>query len=325
MKNKIIITIAFVLLGGFLLIKIITLPPEVKTAKLVEINEGATAKDVAKILEEKGIIKNDDWFLYLTKRYNIQEKLQSGIYEFSGRTPLKKVILKIVKGEVFLVRVTIPEGYTIREIAELLEKKKLVKQEEFIRYALENKKLEGMLFPDTYFFPHKVSVEAITSTMFRRFKTVFEEIYGEPITDANFEKVKEIVTIASIVEEEAMYDDEKMIIAGIIYKRLKKGMPLQSCSTVIYALGKPKARLSTNDLKIKSEYNTYTHRGLPPGPICNPGINSLRAAINPQKTDYLYFVSMGNGRNYFSKTYQEHILATKRFLSSDTIPDTSLQ
>lgn len=325
MKNKIIITIAFVLLGGFLLIKIITLPPEVKTAKLVEINEGATAKDVAKILEEKGIIKNDDWFLYLTKRYNIQEKLQSGIYEFSGRTPLKKVILKIVKGEVFLVRVTIPEGYTIREIAELLEKKKLVKQEEFIRYALENKKLEGMLFPDTYFFPHKVSVEAITSTMFRRFKTVFEEIYGEPITDANFEKVKEIVTIASIVEEEAMYDDEKMIIAGIIYKRLKKGMPLQSCSTVIYALGKPKARLSTNDLRIKSEYNTYTHRGLPPGPICNPGINSLRAAINPQKTDYLYFVSMGNGRNYFSKTYQEHILATKRFLSSDTTPDTSLQ
>ncbi len=296
-----------------------------QTARLVEVNEGATAEDVAKALEEKGVIRNDDWFLYLTNKYRVQEKLQAGIYEFSGRTSLKKVILKIVRGEVVLVRVTVPEGYTIREIAELLERKKLAGSEEFIKYALENKKLEGMLFPDTYFFPHSVSVEAIAATMFRRFKAVFEEVYGEPVTDANFHKVKEIVTVASIIEKEATYKDEKPIIAGIIYKRLKKKIPLQSCSTVIYALGRSKARLSTSDLKVKSQYNTYTHRGLPPGAICNPGLDSMQAAIKPEKTDYMYFVAMGDGRNYFSRTYREHVAATERFLSSATKPETAAE
>lgn len=324
MKNKVISVIIVVLVLGALAIKIITLPPEVKTAKLIEIPEGATAENVAKILEEKGIIKNDDWFLFLTRRYNVQEKLQAGIYEFSGRTPLKEVIRKIAKGEVILVRVTIPEGSTIKEIADILEKKQLVSKDEFIKYALEYKKLEGMLFPDTYLFPHKISVEAIAKTMYKRFKEVFEEIYGQPVNDENFKKVKEIVTVASIVEKEAMYDSERRIIAGIIYKRLKKNIPIQSCATVIYATEKPRARLTTSDLKVKSPYNTYTHRGLPPGPICNPGLSSLKAALNPEKTDYLYFVSMGDGRNYFSKTYSEHLTAIKTFLSSSTSPETSV-
>ncbi|MDD3726675.1 MAG: endolytic transglycosylase MltG, partial [Candidatus Ratteibacteria bacterium] len=315
-----------VLVSGTLVIKVITLPPEVKTAKLVEIPEGANAVDVAKLLQEKGIIKNDDWFLYLTKRYNVQEKLQAGIYEFSGRTPLKEVIKKLSHGDVILVRVTVPEGSTVKDIADILEKKELVSKEEFIEYALETKKLEGMLFPDTYLFPHKTSVEAIASTMYKRFRQVFEEVYGEPVTDTNFQKVKEIVTVASIVEKEAGYDSERRIIAGIIYKRLKKNMPIQSCATVIYATGKQKSRLSTSDLKVRSPYNTYIHRGLPPGPICNPGLSSLKAAINPAKTDYLYFVSMGDGRNYFSKTYTEHLTAIKSFLSSDTTtPDTSVK
>ncbi|MCM8821089.1 MAG: endolytic transglycosylase MltG [Candidatus Omnitrophica bacterium] len=324
MKSKITAIIIAVLILGTIAIKIITLPPEVKTAKLVEIQEGANAVDIAKLLEEKGIIKNDDWFLYLTKRYNVQKKLQAGIYEFSGRTTLKEVIRKIVKGEVILVRVTVPEGSTTKEIADILERKELVSKDEFIKYALETKKLEGMLFPDTYLFPHKTSVEAIASTMYKRFKNVFEDIYGEPITDTNFKKVKEIVTIASIVEKEAMYDSERKIIAGIIYKRLERKIPIQSCATVIYATGKPRARLSTSDLKVKSPYNTYTHRGLPPGPICNPGLSSLKAALNPAKTEYLYFVSMGDGRNYFSKTYSEHISAIKTFLSSETSQETKI-
>ena len=323
MKNKAISIVLAVLILGTLLIKIITLPPKIQTAKLVEIPEGATAEDIAKTLEEKGVIKRAGWFLYLTKRHNIQGKLQAGIYEFSGRTPLKEVIKKLVYGEVVLVRITIPEGSTIKDIAEILERKELCRKEEFISYAMDNKKLEGMLFPDTYLFPHKTSVEAIASTMYKRFKNVFEELYGEPITDANFKKVKEIVTVASIVEKEAMYDSERRIIAGIIYKRLKRHIPIQSCATVVYALGKPKARLSNSDLKVKSPYNTYTHRGLPPGPICNPGLSSLKAALNPEKTDYLYFVSMGDGKNYFSKTYSEHLTAIKTFLSSSTQSETS--
>jgi len=323
MKSKIISIVLAVVILGTLLIKIITLPPKIKIATLVEIHEGATAEDIAKILEEKGVIKRAGWFLYLTKRHNIQGKLQAGIYEFSGRTPLKEVIKKLVYGEVVLVRITIPEGSTIKDIADILEKKELCTKEEFINYAMDNKKLEGMLFPDTYLFPKEISVEAIASTMYKRFKNIFEELYGEPITDTNFKKVKEIVTIASIIEKEAMYDNERRIIAGIIYKRLKKHIPIQSCATVLYALGKPKARLSNSDLKVKSPYNTYTHRGLPPGPICNPGLSSLKAALNPEKTDYLYFVSMGDGKNYFSKTYSEHLAAIKTFLSSSTQSETT--
>lgn len=323
MRNRIISITVVVFVLGVLFMKVITLPPNLKTAKLVEIPEGATAVEIARRLEEKHVVKKANWFLYLTNRYGSQGKLQAGIYEFSGRTPLKKVISMIVRGEVVLIRVTVPEGYTVKEIAELLENKKLVDSREFIQYARDNKKLEGMLFPDTYFFPHNVSTEAIASTMFRRFMNVFGEIYGKEITDSNFKKVREIVTIASIVEKEAMYSNEREIIAGIIYKRLKKDMPIQSCSTVIYALGMPKSRLSGKDLNIKSLYNTYVHRGLPPGPICNPGFSSLKAAVNPKKTDYLYFVSMGDGRNYFSKTYQEHLAASKRFLSSGTASETS--
>jgi len=322
-RNRIISITVGVLVLGVLLMKAITLPPDLRTARLVEIPEGATAVEIARRLEEKRVVKKANWFLYLTNRYGLQGKLQAGIYEFSGRTPLKKVISMIVKGEVVLIRITVPEGYTVKEIAGLLENKKLVDSREFIQYARDNKKLEGMLFPDTYFFPHNVSTEAIAGTMFRRFMNVFGEIYGKEITDSNFKKAREIVTIASIVEKEAMYSNEREIIAGIIYKRLKKDMPIQSCSTVIYALGMPKSRLSGKDLNIKSPYNTYVHRGLPPGPICNPGFSSLKAAVNPKKTDYLYFVSMGDGRNYFSKTYQEHLAASKRFLSSGTASETS--
>ncbi|MBN1446190.1 MAG: endolytic transglycosylase MltG [Candidatus Omnitrophica bacterium] len=323
MKNKAISIAIVVLALGFIVIKAVTMPPRLKNARLVEIPEGALAEEIAKSLEQTGVIREADWFLYLTNRYNVQEKLQSGIYEFSGRTSLKKVISRIVKGEVVLIRLTVPEGYTLKEIAQLLERKKLAGSEEFIKYAEGIKKLEGMLFPDTYFFPHNVSAEAIASTMYRRFKNVFEDLYGEPVTDSNFSKVKEIVTIASIVEKEAMYASEREIIAGIIYKRLKKNMPIQSCSTVLFALGTPKSRLSGKDLNVKSPYNTYTHKGLPPGPICSPGLSSLKAAVNPRKTDYLYFVSMGDGRNHFSSTYREHLNASKTFLSSETKPETS--
>ncbi len=321
-KNKFRLILTILLLTGALTTKIVTLPPLLKKAQLVEIPEGVNASEVAKLLEEKRVIKKAKWFLFWTKKYNNQKKIKAGIYEFSGRTPLKKVILKLVKGEVTLVKLSIPEGYTIREIGAVIEKKNLAKKEDFIKYANE-KKLEGFLFPDTYFFPHKVSVEAIASTMLTRFKDVFEDVYGENITDKNFTKVKEIITVASILEKEAKSKNEREIIAGIIYKRLQRNIPIQSCATVIYLLEKPKARLSYKDLKIKSEYNTYLHRGLPPGPISNPGKVSIQAAIKPRKTDYLFFVSKGNGNNHFSKTYPEHQQAINLYLTSNTQAETS--
>ncbi len=169
MKNKALSIIIAVLILGTLIIKAITLPPKVKIAKLIEIPEGSNAVDVAPLLEKNGIIKNTGWFLYLTKRYNVQQKLQAGLYEFSSRTSLKEVIRRIVQGEVILVKVTIPEGSTIQDIAVILDRKGLISKEEFIKYAIEYKNLEGLLFPDTYLFPHIISVEAITNTMFKQF------------------------------------------------------------------------------------------------------------------------------------------------------------
>jgi len=319
MKNKKILLTIFI--SGILIfvwgiIKIITFPPLVSPAKLVEIPENSTAYQIAEILYKNRVIKKISWFLYITNKMKVQDKLKSGIYEFSGRIPLKKVVEKLVKGEVKLVKVTIPEGTNIMEIGEILKKKGVIKnKDEFISYAKE-KKLEGFLFPDTYLFPLNSSVESVSHYMWERFNEVWKKLTGEEITDENYKKVKKIVTVASIVEKEAIFPDEKRIIAGIIYKRLKKGLPIQSCATVEYAIGNHKPRLTEKDLKIKSPYNTYLFRGLPPTPICNPGRTSLKASLNPRKTEYLYFLSMGNGRNHFSKTYKEHLRAKRIYFSN---------
>jgi len=324
MKNKkilLLISISGILIFGWGIIKIITLPPLVSPAKLVEIPENSTAYQIAEILYKNKVIKKISWFLYITNKMKVQDKLKSGIYEFSGRTPLKKVVEKLVKGEVKLVKVTIPEGTNIMEIGEILEKKGVIKnKDEFISYAKE-KKLEGFLFPDTYLFPLNSSVESISRYMLERFNEVWKELTGGEINNENYKKIKKIVTIASIVEKEAIFPDEKRIIAGIIYKRLKKGLPIQSCATVEYALGYHKSRLTEKDLRIKSPYNTYLYKGLPPTPICNPGKTSLKASLNPKKTEYLYFLSMGNGRNHFSKTYREHLRAKRIYFSKGNRKD----
>lgn len=308
---------------GFVLIKLITLPPYIPT-KLIEIPENKNAYEIAKILKEENVIKSIKWFLFWTNRYNVQKKLKSGIYEFSGRNDLKKVIEKLVKGEIALVKITIPEGATIYDISEIIYRAHLIKnKKDFVEYAKKNK-LEGFLFPDTYYFPYNISIEGICLKMWNNFKRVFEELYDEEINERNWNEVKRIVTVASIVEKEASLPMERKIIAGIIYKRLKKNIPIASCATVEYALGYRKKRLTNSDLKIKSPYNTYIHKGLPPTPICNPGKDSLLAAIYPEKTDYMFFLSKGDGTNYFSKTYSEHLSAIKIYLSNKSNSETPL-
>lgn len=315
--KKLILFTSSILFLGFLIIKIITFPPYTPR-KLIEIPANANAYEIGKLLKEEGIIKNVKWFLFWTNRYNVQKKLKAGIYEFKGRNSLKNVIEKLVKGEIAVVKVTIPEGSTIYDIAKILQKTGLVKETNyFLEYAIKNK-LEGFLFPDTYYFPYNISVDGICEKMWKKFKNIFESLYGKEINMENWKEVKKIVIIASIVEKEASLLYERKIIAGIIYKRLKKNIPIASCATVEYALGYRKKRLSNSDLKIDSPYNTYKYKGLPPTPICNPGKESLIAALYPIKTDYMFFLSKGDGTNYFSKTYLEHLEAIKTYLSDKT-------
>jgi len=321
--KKTLLIAAGVLVGGFLLIKLITLPPLVRNAKLVEIPEKANAAQIAWILQDEHVIRSQRWFLFWTHRTGAQNKLEAGVYEFYGRTPLRTVIRKLVKGQVAMIRITVPEGSTCADIGRILEAKKVSTREEFQEYAAREK-LEGYLFPDTYLFPLNVSKETVANKMLATFRKKMEEYYGD-VSRTNEAEVRKLTTVASIIEKEAELDSERPIIASIIYNRLRKRMPLQCCATVEYTLGKHKSRLTASDLRVKSPYNTYLHYGLPPAPICNPGGRSLLAAFRPSRTDYLFFVTKGDGSHFFSRTHAEHLAARRQFLDAGTPVDTAVQ
>ncbi|MBQ4178445.1 MAG: endolytic transglycosylase MltG, partial [Elusimicrobia bacterium] len=198
-----------------------------------------------------------------------------------------------------------PEGFNIKQIAKVLAENKICDEEKFINLATEQN-MEGFLFPNTYFLLPQMDEQEIIKVMneeFNRFWTIDREARLKQINKSK----KDIIILASIVEKEAIADSERPIIAGVFLNRLSKGMRLESCSTVLYAMGINKARLSFEDLKFESPYNTYRYKGLPPGPICNPGAEAIDAVLYPQATDSLYFVSKGNGTHYFSSTFEQHI------------------
>jgi len=210
--------------------------------------------------------------------------------------------------------VTIPEGLTIKEIAEILEKKGVCPKEEFLQYTTSPDVLkkyniffptaEGFLFPDSYEFFTNSSPEVIFDRMCRRFWQIYLDLkrrYKTNLSDST------IIILASIVEREAKVDYERPIIASVFLNRLKKGMRLESCATIEYLLKERKKILSREDLKINSPYNTYRYKGLPPTPICNPSKKSLEAVLNPKKTDYYYFFTKNGITHIFSKTYSEHL------------------
>jgi len=286
---------------------------------LVEIPKNLMASDVAVLLKEKGIIKNTRLFLKVLNRNHTDRKLRSGIYEFSGKPYIYDVIQKLLKGEIAYIKLVFPEGITCHEIGRILEQENICSSSEFDEFA-KKESLEGYLFPDTYKFPYGVSKEAVAKKMVERFWEIIQQIHPDA-TKLNQTELKKIVIIASIVEKEAEINSERPVIAGIFYNRLRKNMPLQSCATIKYVIGNKKS-LNMQDVKTRSPYNTYLHRGLPPGPICNPGKESLKAAINPAKTSYLFFVSKGDGTHYFSNTYSEHLSAKNYYITGDSFSDT---
>jgi UPF0755 protein len=229
-----------------------------------------------------------------------------------------EVFRKLATGRVFVHIVTVPEGKTLIEIAELMEREGLSSRKEFLSAASDAsavrdlapkaRNLEGFLFPATYQFPRRVTSERIVETMVKRFREVLGRIQKEQDA-ADGGSVSAVVTLASLVEKEAKVAEERPLVAGVFQNRLRRGMALQCDPTVIYALeleNRYGGSLSSKDLKFKSPYNTYRNAGLPPGPIANPGEASLRAALHPSGADYLYFVSNAQGGHVFSRTLAEH-------------------
>jgi len=290
--------------------------------KAIRVERGAPLRRVAEKLKAKGIISSERGFLFTAWVRGAERNTQAGEYEFSPAMSPVTIIGMLKRGEVKGYRVTVPEGYTIRQIAALLERKGLAKSSEFITDAHESalvkelglpgKSLEGYLFPDTYRLQKGMGATDIIRVMTSRFKAVYNGEFKRAAKRRGMSMAK-VVTLASIIEKETNDPAERAVISSVFHNRLSRGIKLQSDPTVIYAISAFDGNIRRKDLKIKSPYNTYVNYGLPPGPIANPGRESIRAAIEPAKTKYLYFVSKNDGTHYFSRSYKEHTNAVNKY------------
>ncbi|WP_297058565.1 endolytic transglycosylase MltG [Thermosulfurimonas sp.] len=300
----------------------ITSPVSHKPApQVVFIPPDTPVKEVAHILKERKLIRST-WAFYLEGlRLGVLDKLKAGEYELSPHLSPAQILEKLARGEVITHIVTIPEGYNVWEIARLLDRAGLVSRREFLSLAfnatfahslgIPGPSVEGFLFPDTYYLVKGLSPAEIIKIMVSHFWKVWAK-YEKRAQEMGV-SVYEVVTLASIVEKEAVFSREKPLIAAVYWNRLRRGMPLQADPTVRYALKRFRGRLYYKDLRVANPYNTYRYPGLPPTPIANPGEDSLRAVLYPAKVPYLYFVSKGDGTHYFSSTYREHLRAVRRY------------
>ncbi|MCD6133852.1 MAG: endolytic transglycosylase MltG [Deltaproteobacteria bacterium] len=284
--------------------------------KYMSIERGEKVKDIIRRLHEEKIIKKPDWFYYYVILSGISKRIKAGMHRFSTHLTPKEVGMELISSKPPVIKVTIPEGYTIEQIAEVLDSSHVIRKEEFLE-TCNNKKfvhslvketsLEGFLFPDTYIFYRGEKAEQIIRTMVNRFNEVYSRL--SPSKNDRYK----ILKIASIVEKETAKNEEKAEVSAVIYNRLKKGIKLCMDSTVIYGLSNFDGNLKKEDLKKPTPYNTYLFYGLPPTPICNPGRNSLIAALHPANVDYLYFVSKGDGTHIFSKNLKEHKIWVNKY------------
>lgn len=289
----------------------------------VTVPHGASRRGVARLLEENGVVRSSFAFEIYARRHP-KRTLEAGEYFFNKPETGRDVFWKLAKGEVYEVPFTVREGETMYDIAHDLEAGHFLSADEFIKAASDPTlvrdispralTLEGFLFPATYQLPRHPVPNELTAKMVKKFKEEWARI-APPMADddktrlASGEPIASIVTLASLVERETPKKDERPLVAGVFENRLRRDMMLQCDPTVIYALeqeGAYTGTLTGADLHIHSPYNTYEHTGLPPGPIGNPGEASLRAALDPAKTDYLYFVANTQGGHFFGSTLAEH-------------------
>ena len=293
---------------------------------IVLIPQGAGVRQIKTILINQGTITDDVRFLVLTRITDTAGRLRAGEYLIPpGQTPLQ-VLHLLEQGEVIPHPVTIPEGMTTRQVAEILKKGKwidlhhflaLTRNPEFIRsLGLQLDNLEGYLFPDTYVLTRgNVSEEQLISMMTKRFLSVWRNLEKPP--ESNMSR-HQVMTLASIVEKETAAPRERPVISRVFLNRLEKKMRLQSDPTVIYGLPDFNGNLTREDLKTKTPYNTYVITGLPPGPICNPGKDSIAAVLQPADVPYLYFVSKNDSTHHFSANLREHNRAVRKYQKNRT-------
>lgn len=308
-------------------------PTEKGSTLKFEVTKGMSANDVSETLYEQGIIKNSFIFKYYLKLKDEGSRFQAGIYELNPGMDKDAIIAKLNAGDTVAaetIRFTIPEGFTVLQIADKLAEQKLINKEKFISLIATHtawgdaeavrsiperddlhQRLEGYLFPETYEMKIGSTEEDIIKRMTLELDRKLAEL-PEDWQDVLAEKklsLHDLLTIASLVEREVVVDTERALVAGVIYNRIADDMPLQIDATVQYSLDKPKERLYEKDLLVEGPYNTYKVKGLPPGPIASPSLASIEAALYPEKSDYLFYVTKKDGSqtHLFAKSYKEHL------------------
>ena len=313
----------FLIFGSTILwINSLFYPPQdsQKGQAVITIPASANADTIAKILYQKGLIKSWRVFSIYVRYTGADSKLKAGEYKLDTGQTLPEIVQKMLKGSTHGYSITVPEGYNFQQIVDLLVAKGLTNREDFCATAEKtdfsfpflkdipagDNRMEGYLFPDTYLFTKDNSSKEILDTMLNRFGKVISELDYEQEVQKLGLTLHQAVTIASLIEREALFDNERPIIAGVIFNRLHIGMALQIDATVQYALGTNRTKLYNKDLEINSPYNTYHVNGLPPGPIASPGKPSLLAVINAEKSNYLYYLAKPDGTHVFARTLAEH-------------------
>jgi UPF0755 protein len=298
-----------------------TVMKEANIETVVNIKAGMTDDEIGRILYSKKLINSPELFTMQVNLKGYQGKLQAGKYKIKKGSTISEIIDTIVKGQVIYNIFTIPEGYDIKQIAAKLQNEQICNAEKFKNIAknyapysymkTNNKdviyKAEGFIFPSTYYLSLDMDERAILAFMVKTFDENIKKNNIDKLVEEKNLNLRDVITMASLVEKEAIYPSEMPLIAGVFYKRLSIGMPIQSDTTIQYLLGKQKDIVTYKDLKIDSKYNSYLYKGLPPGPIASPSMKAIVATIKHTNTDYLYFVAGNKGKHLFSKTYKEHL------------------
>jgi UPF0755 protein len=304
----------------------------------VDVPKGTSRWGVAGILRRNDVIRSRLAFA-LFSDWHFRRPLQAGEYYFDQPMNSREVFWKVSHGRIFVRTILVPEGWTMYDIASEIEKQHICSRQDFLAAAHDTslisnldpqaKSLEGFLFPSTYEFTRHSTCEQVVKRMVQNFRAVWESIGTQSSQSSEGFSPEQIVTLASLVERETPEAEERPLVAGVFYNRLRLNVPLQCDPTVQYAMelaGHPEKDVRPQDLRIDSPYNTYEHPGLPPGPIANPGEASLRAALSPTHTDYLYFVANDQGGHFFGRTLAEHnrnVARLRRLLAGEAKSDSA--
>ncbi len=292
----------------------------------IHVAKGSSVKKIARLLYQNKVITNKTYFVLYYRLFFSKLPFQSGEYLFNSPFTMKQIIEKLNKGKVILYKITVKEGLIIKEVAEFLQTDHKIDAQQFLiacqRIDLINRldkkaeNLEGYIFPETYFIPRSTNAAELVELMVKRFKSKFSQSFHWRARDINM-TIRQVVILASLIEKETAARDERFLISSVFHNRLRIGMPLACDPTIIYALkreDKYRGKLGWKELKFDSPYNTRLHKGLPPGPICNPGFDSIEAALYPATSNYLYFVAKNDKYHHFSKTLKEHNWAVRKYI-----------